>query len=237
MARLKVTTDADESMPLDQVPEDVRARVVEKKVWRLRSLFETDLRKAFEYLDDLRTHEAWKYLREPDMERLVENRCRVSTAFVEQLRSGYASLISAGHTGKVTAKAALAREMAKQPEWQKPDGTPNQSAIGRELGVAQTSVREAIGISDSLSKNPIPAADESESSGLSTATIYRQRKLKADHPELWAEVEAGTKSTHAAAIAAGIVKVPGVLDQFLRLWKKATPDERQRIRTFCETTD
>jgi hypothetical protein len=210
---------------------------VEKKVWRLRSLFETDLRKAFEYLDDLRTHEAWKYLREPDMERLVENRCRVSTAFVEQLRSGYASLISAGHTGKVTAKAALAREMAKQPEWQKPDGTPNQSAIGRELGVAQTSVREAIGISDSLSKNPIPAADESESSGLSTATIYRQRKLKADHPELWAEVEAGTKSTHAAAIAAGIVKVPGVLDQFLRLWKKATPDERQRIRTFCETTD
>ena len=235
MARLKVTTDADESMPLDQVPEDVRARVVEKKVWRLRSLFETDLRKAFEYLDDLRTHEAWKYLREPDMERLVENRCRVSTAFVEQLRSGYASLISAGHTGKVTAKAALAREMAKQPEWQKPDGTPNQSAIGRELGVAQTSVREAIGISDSLSKNPIPAADESESSGLSTATIYRQRKLKADHPELWAEVEAGTKSTHAAAIAAGIVKVPTTLEAFLKLWKKASVEEREKIRIFCNT--
>lgn len=231
MARMKVTTDADESMPLDQVPEDVRARVVEKKVWRLRSLFETDLRKAFEYLDDLRTHEAWKYLREPDMERLVENRCRVTPAFVEQLRSGYASLVAAGHTGKVTAKAALAREMAKQPEYQKPDGTPNQSAIGRDIGLAQPNVRMAISRADSLSKKDIPAADESESSGLSTATIYRQRRLKADHPELWAEVEAGTKSTHAAAIAAGIIKVPSVLDQLRKLWAKATEADR---RTFMD---
>ena len=231
MARLKVTTDADESMPLDQVPEDGRARVAEKKVWRLRSLFETDLRKAFEYLDDLRTHEAWKYLCEPDMQRLVENRCRVTPAFVEQLRSGYASLVAAGHTGKVTAKAAIAREMAKQPKWQKTDRTPNQSAIARELGVAQTSVRDAIGLSDSLANKPIPAVDESSTTGLSTATIYRQRRLKADHPELWADVEAGTKSTHAAAIAAGIVKVPGVLDQLRKLWAKASEADR---RTFME---
>lgn len=228
---MKVTTDADESMPLDQVPEDVRARVVEKKVWRLRSLFETDLRKAFEYLDDLRTHEAWKYLREPDMERLVENRCRVTPAFVEQLRSGYASLIAAGHTGKVTAKAALAREMAKQPEWQKPDGTPNQSAIGRELGVSQQAVSKATTRVDSLSEKVVAACDESAVTGLSTATIYRQRRLKADHPELWAEVEAGTKSTHAAAIAAGIVKVPSVLDQLRKLWAKASEADR---RTFME---
>jgi len=226
---MKITTDADESMPLGQVPEDVRARVVEKKVWRLRSLFETDLRKAFEYLDDLRTHEAWKYLREPDMERLVENRCRVTPAFVEQLRSGYASLVAAGHTGKVTAKAALAREMAKQPEWQKPDGTPNQSAIGRELGVSQQAVSKATTRVDSLSIKVVPASDESASTGLSTATIYRQRRLKAEHPELWAEVEAGTKSTHAAAIAAGIVKVPTALDRLRKLWTKATPAERKQF--------
>ena len=218
-------------MPLDQVPEDGRARVAEKKVWRLRSLFETDLRKAFEYLDDLRTHEAWKYLREPDMQRLVENRCRVSTEFVEQLRSGYASLVAAGHTGKVTAKAALAREMAKQPEWQKSDGTPNQSAIGRKIGLAQPNVCKAISSVDSLSTKGIPASDQSAATGLSTATIYRQRRLKADHPELWAAVEAGTKSTHAAAIAAGIVRVPSVLDQLRKLWAKATEADR---RTFMD---
>ena len=231
MARLKVTTDADESMPLDQVPEDARGRVVEKKVWRLRSLFETDLRTAFEYLDDLRTHEAWKYLREPDMERLVENRCRVTSAFVEQLRSGYASLVAAGHTGKVTAKAALAREMAKQPEWQHEDKSPKLSAIGREVGLARSNVHSALSRGDSLPQDGNTAADESAATGLSTATIYRQRRLKADHPDLWAQVEAGEKSTHAAAIEAGIVKVPTVLEQLRKLWDKASDADR---RTFME---
>jgi AraC-like DNA-binding protein len=224
-------------MPLDQVPEDVRARVVEKKVWRLRSLFETDLRKAFEYLDDLRTHEAWKYLREPDMERLVENRCRVSTAFVEQLRVGYVSLVAAGHRGRVTADDVRKIDAAYAVAVANPDMSERQ--VAAEAGVSPRTAHKArvLTKTNSLPEKVSTASDESAVTGLSTATIYRQRKLKADHPELWAEVEAGTKSTHAAAIAAGIVKVPGVLDQFLRLWKKATPDERQRIRTFCETTD
>jgi hypothetical protein len=214
-------------MPLDQVPEDVRARVVEKKVWRLRSLFETDLRKAFEYLDDLQTHEAWKYLREPDMERLVENRCRVTSAFVEQLRSGYSSLVAAGHTGKVTAKAALARELAKQEEWQNEDKTPKLSAIGREVGLNRANVHHALSRSNSLPPIDNTAADESAATGLSTATIYRQRRLKADHPDLWEQVEAGEKSTHAAAIEAGIVKVPSVLEQLRKLWAKATDADRR----------
>ena len=222
MARLKVTTDADESMPLDQVPEDGRARVVEKKVWRLRSLFETDLRKAFEYLDDLRTHEAWKYIREPDMQRLVENRCRVSTEFVEQLRSGYASLVAAGHTGKVTATQAAAAAYAE-------DKTKTVRQVAAEVGcsVGTAHAAKVFSETDSLPKKLNTAADESETAGLSTATIYRQRRLKVDHPELWAEVEAGTKSTHAAAIAAGIVKVPSVLDKLRKLWAKASEADRK----------
>jgi AraC-like DNA-binding protein len=226
LARLKVTTDADESMPLDQVPEDGRARVAEKKVWRLRSLFETDLRKAFEYLDDLRTHEAWKYLCEPDMERLVENRCRVTPAFVEQLRSGYASLIAAGHTGKVTATQAAAAVFSE-------DSTKTVRQVAAEVGCSKS---QAHRVKVSLDSNSLPEkrdtiADESAATGLSEATVARQRRLKADHPELWAEVEAGTKSTHAAAIAAGIVKVPSVLDQLRKLWAKATDADR---RTFMD---
>lgn len=226
MARMKVTTDADESMPLDQVPEDVRARVVEKKVWRLRSLFETDLRKAFEYLDDLRTHEAWRYLREPDMERLVENRCRVTPAFVEQLRSGYASLIAAGHTGKVTATQAAAAAFAE-------DSTKTVRQVAAEVGCSKSLAHKARLSTEngSLPKRVDTIAIEAEAVGLSAATVARQRRLKADHPELWAEVEAGTKSTHAAAIAAGIVKVPSVLDQLRKLWSKASQADR---RTFMD---
>ena len=109
MARLKVTSDADVSMPLEQVPEERRLEVVERKVWKLRSLFETDLRTAFDYLDDLEAHKAWRYLREPGMDQMVENRCRVTSVFVKHLRSGYDSLVASGHKGKVTATEAIRR--------------------------------------------------------------------------------------------------------------------------------
>lgn len=205
MARLKVTTDADESMPLDQVPEDVRARVVEKKVWRLRSLFETDLRKAFEYLDDLRTHEAWKYLREPDMERLVENRCRVSTAFVEQLRAGYAAIRASGHRGRVTAdhvrkmQAEQARDEAKT--------------------VVQGS----------------HLSNRKMTQGGGTGAAYLLRRLARLGGDWIERYEAGEfASVRQAAIAAGIVKVPSVLDQLRKLWAKASEADR---RTFMDEVE
>lgn len=101
--------------------------------------------------------------------------------------------------------------------------------VAAEAGVSYRTAQQAkvITKSDSLPEKVITIAGESAATGLSTATIYRQRRLKADHPELWAEVEAGTKSTHAAAIAAGIVKVPSVLDQLRKLWAKATEADRR----------
>jgi hypothetical protein len=86
---------------------------------------------------------------------------------------------------------------------------------------------------DSLPEKANTASAESAATGLSPATIYRQRRLKADHPDLWAQVEAGEKSTHAAAIEAGIVKVPSVLEQLRKLWAKASEADR---RTFMEET-
>lgn len=181
---MKVTTDVDESMPLGQVPEDIRARVVEKKVWRLRSLFETDLRKAFEYLDDLRTHEAWKYLREPDMERLVENRCRVTPAFVEQLRSGYTSLIAAGHTGKVTATQAIRERRASHPH-----ETQQQTA-------------DAVGCSQSMVATIINKMSESDKALIIPEWVTR-RDLQAAFRKLPAAERARLEALPADATTAG----------------------------------
>lgn len=102
--------------------------------------------------------------------------------------------------------------------------TTRQLAAAAECSQSTASRSESK--ADSLPENESPASVESAASGLSTATIYRQRRLKADHPELWAGVEAGTMSTHAAAIAAGIVKVPTVLEQLRKLWGKASKKER-----------
>lgn len=211
MARLKITTDADESMPLDQVPEDVRARVVEKKVWRLRSLFETDLRKAFEYLDDLRTHEAWKYLREPDMERLVENRCRVSPAFVEQLRVGYAAVRATGHRGRVTAEHV--RKMQAEQARHEVD-TVKRGGDRR---------------SDAFKVDHINI-EKTERGG--TGAAYLLRRLARLGGDWMDRYEAGEfASVRQAAIAAGIVKVPSVLEKLRKLWAKASEADR---RAFME---
>jgi hypothetical protein len=103
--------------------------------------------------------------------------------------------------------------------------TTRQLAAVAECSIGTAS--DAVQKSSSLPQNRTAASAESAANGLSKATIYRQRRLKADHPDLWAQVEAGEKSTHAAAIQAGIVKVPSVLEQLRKLWAKATDADRQ----------
>lgn len=65
-------------------------------------------------------------------------------------------------------------------------------------------------------------------------STYLTRRLMRDRPDLFERLKAGEfKSVRAAAIEAGIVKVPTVLQQFMRLWKKASPTERQQIQEIA----
>jgi hypothetical protein len=59
----------------------------------------------------------------------------------------------------------------------------------------------------------------------STQAAYLAARLRRDHPE--AEFDESIRgSVRKAAIAAGIVKVPGRVEQLLKLWKKASQEER-----------
>lgn len=107
-----------------------------------------------------------------------------------------------------------------------------EMSVRQVAGEAGVSIGTAFGAGVFKKNYTVPKklntiADEAAASGLSPGHIYRQRRLKADHPELWAEVEAGTKSTRQAAVAAGIVKVPSVLTQLRKLWAKASDEERR----------
>jgi hypothetical protein len=58
-----------------------------------------------------------------------------------------------------------------------------------------------------------------------TNNVYLAARLRRDYPE--AEFDESIRgSVRKAAIAAGIVKVPGRVEQLLKLWKKATKEER-----------
>jgi hypothetical protein len=67
-----------------------------------------------------------------------------------------------------------------------------------------------------------------------TNAVYLAARLRRDHPDAVFD-ESVRGSVRQAAIAAGIVKVPSVLDQLRKLWAKATDADR---RTFLkEATD
>lgn len=61
-------------------------------------------------------------------------------------------------------------------------------------------------------------------------TAYLAARLRRDHPDAVFD-EAIRGSVRQAAIVAGIVKVPSVLDKLRKLWAKASEADR---RTFLE---
>jgi hypothetical protein len=68
--------------------------------------------------------------------------------------------------------------------------------------------------------------------GGGTSADYLTARLKRDHDAIFQRLAAGEfASVRQAAIAAGIVKVPSVLDKLRTLWAKATEADR---RTFMD---
>jgi hypothetical protein len=63
---------------------------------------------------------------------------------------------------------------------------------------------------------------------------YLAARLRRDHPDICARIEAGEfKSVRAAAIAAGIIKVQTPLDQLRHWWQKASAEERVMFLKDC----
>ena len=82
--------------------------------------------------------------------------------------------------------------------------------------------------------NPRPSGDIVTSNGLGkgNAADYLTARLMRDHDEIFQRLAAGEfSSVRQAAIAAGIVKVPSVLDRLRKLWAKASDADR---RAFME---
>jgi hypothetical protein len=67
----------------------------------------------------------------------------------------------------------------------------------------------------------------SNSTNKGTSADYLTARLKRDYAEIFQRLLQGEfSSVRKAAIAAGIVKVPGRVEQLLKLWKKATKQEQ-----------
>ncbi len=79
---------------------------------------------------------------------------------------------------------------------------------------------------DVIPHKPGPNGDIVTITERGNSAEYLRRRLKRDAPALWEDVVSGVKSARAAAIEAGIVKVPTALDRLLKTWEKASDADR-----------
>jgi hypothetical protein len=86
---------------------------------------------------------------------------------------------------------------------------------------------KTINAADNHDPNPSPDIIRTSETGHGTSADYLTARLKRDYAEIFQRLLQGEfSSVRKAAIAAGIVKVPGRVEQLLKLWKKATKEER-----------
>jgi hypothetical protein len=91
---------------------------------------------------------------------------------------------------------------------------------------------KTINAADNHNPNPSPDIIRTSETGHGTSADYLTARLKRDHDAIFQRLAAGQfSSVRQAAIAAGIVKVPSVLDQLRKLWTKASEADR---RTFMD---
>ena len=68
-------------------------------------------------------------------------------------------------------------------------------------------------------------------------SAYLVARMARDRPDILERMKAGEfASVREAAREAGIIREVSLVEQVLRLWQKATPEERQAIREQLATT-
>lgn len=138
-----------------------------------------------------------------------------------------------------SALRRLISKMQKHEAW-KALGVPSfdmlcatQLRLSSDEVSAVLKARKGQSVGAVLRKVGRPKAGEGndrDSTILTRDTAYLAARLRRDHPN--ADFDESVRgSVRQAAIAAGIVKVPSVLDQLRKLWAKASEADR---RTFME---
>lgn len=140
-----------------------------------------------------------------------------------------------GRTEKAVRKKITKTQEIRDRRASHPHETQQQTADA--VGCSRELVKkvDAAGTKSSESEEKVPIPEWVTHKDLRAAF----RKLPAEEQARLAGLPPGERrgAVRQAAIAAGIVKVPSIFKQFLRLWLKATPEERAKIRDFCNATD
>jgi len=141
-------------------------------------------------------------------------------------------------------------EIKEQRVWEiVPPGNPYGSLdalLEAELGIDERTANEEVQAQARNAKALKPAKTAGPGRGNKTLDnikcfsgtnpSYLTARIKRDHPEILERMKAGEfKSVRQAAIEAGIVKIPTILELLNRYWRKATPAEQVQFIKNIQT--
>lgn len=197
------------------------ASVVGSKEWLENSVFLVrgeliDVTKsaipALQLLSDLLSAKAWEiaFADEPKTwERFVSEVLECEPAFINHLMLG--GEVFFGTKKKVIEPPSI-KELVHVGQAQE---------MAADAAVTPLTAHGAIGRGRDRDDNII------SKSGQGTSAEYLVRRLKRDAPEIAAALGRGEyRSARAAAIAAGIIRVPTLTDMARRIYRKMSPEER-----------
>ena len=153
---------------------------------------------------------------------------------------GFSSLLEVhkiieAHNRKAAADTALALLRQEIPDYDakvnaaKVERVEPASKVGAPKG--NQSAKKEKKNKDSLSTFDLPKPKQERGAD------YLASRIKRDHPQIAAGIAAGEyPSIRAAAIAAGIVKVPTALETLQRAWKKASSEEQRQFLEWISNT-
>lgn len=160
-------------------------------------------------VDDVQKYKAWKVIGFANFEDFCKAELGKTLCEVEQIVSGVRVLQASGRTAPITERQArTAAQHAREQAVEVKRGD-NQHTEDRSNGTIQTS---------------------------GNGSEYLLRRLAKTAPDILDRYEAGEfKSVRAASIAAGHIKVATVLERLLKLWEKATEEEKAKFDTLRDS--
>jgi hypothetical protein len=175
---------------------------------RLPSVLNRDLEWAVKFIEDIDAEEAWKWF-DLDRETFYARRCSIIAGRIDKIKKEVAKLRALGQPVPSEARHL----QCEQAQIELLQANQNLGGRGNKLRANDTQFR-----------NESP-----------TSQKRLLRRLARHAPKILDRYEQGEfKSVRAAAIAAGIVKVPTSLELLQKTWNKATEAERAAFRaTIC----
>lgn len=240
MGEVKIRQHWDVYDPLDRIPKDEWQNIVLKKAHHVREIIHTRLDDALEILNDLELHEAW-VAAAMQKDFFLRTTCGVPPEDLPKLRQGYAIMRGLGHLNPTPAQAmAVVEPLARHGEkrgWSaakierlhalRSEGY-KLAEIAEQLGVSVPTVTRQL---RRLKQGMIIIDRDSTFDDHGRGIEYLAARIKRDRPDI-AQRIAEFPNIHAAAKAAGIVRVKSPLAKLLTIWGKTSAEERT---TFLET--